>query len=84
MALGVVLRLSATTLLLGFFLPAHATVNYANDFIDPTIVLSGSLNYTTGYAQQTVLLWAKQLAASGPWCTTNHLGFRWGRIQLMP
>ena len=56
---AVVLALSAAS--------AHAFTNYANDFIDPQIILSKDFSNITVMAQETIVNWADQLAAMGPW-----------------
>lgn len=42
-------------------------VSYDNDFVDPKYVLSKSFNTSTAASQQTIVEWADQLAAQGPW-----------------
>ncbi|KAF7972128.1 hypothetical protein HWV62_18852 [Athelia sp. TMB] len=59
--------LSALTLapaVLGF-------TDYANDFPDPTYVLSKDFNTSTTGAQATIVAWADDLAAQGPWSVMN-------------
>jgi len=42
-------------------------VSYDNDFVDPTYILSKAFNTSTAASQQTIVDWADQLAAQGPW-----------------
>ena len=58
-------RLSFTVF--SFATLGRAYINYANDFIDPTYVLSKSFSATTVPAQQTILAWAEQSTEGGPW-----------------
>lgn len=45
--------------------------DYANDFVDPTYVLSKDFNTSTAAAQSTIVAWADGLAADGPWSVMN-------------
>jgi hypothetical protein len=45
----------------------HSLFNYANVFVDPNYVLSKNYSHTTFYAQQTILRWADDSTAGGPW-----------------
>lgn len=66
-----------TTLLLALFIliPAAFCVvsyeSYDNDFVDPNYILSKSFNISTSGAQQTIVSWADELAAQGPWSVMN-------------
>ena len=62
--------LSAASVLLSHLVPTHAitVTSYANDFIDPQYALSKDFSNTTIEAQDTILSWARILAAQGPWC----------------
>ena len=40
---------------------------YANDFIDPNDILSKTLGDHTSRARETIVEWARVLAAQGPW-----------------
>ena len=40
---------------------------YANDFIDPNDILTKTLGDHTARARESVVEWAKTLAAKGPW-----------------
>ena len=42
-------------------------VSYDNDFVDPNYVMSKSFNASTAGSQQSIVEWADQLAAQGPW-----------------
>ena len=42
--------------------------DYANDFPDPSYVVSKDFNTSTAGAQATIVAWADDLAAQGPWC----------------
>ncbi|EIN14695.1 chondroitin AC/alginate lyase [Punctularia strigosozonata HHB-11173 SS5] len=67
------MRVSA--FLLCIWLAAVPTVlsltSYANDFIDPSYVVSKSFNSTTAEAQESIVEWAIQLAEFGPWSVLN-------------
>ncbi|KAH9929064.1 chondroitin AC/alginate lyase [Epithele typhae] len=52
-------------------LSASAFTSYANDFIDPKIILSNGLSNLTIEAQETIVEWAEDLAAAGPWNVTS-------------
>ena len=61
--------LSATALsVLVLSTPVLSFTSYANDFIDPNTILSKDFSNVTAEAQETIMLWADQLAAKGPWC----------------
>ena len=67
--------LSATALsVLVLSTPVLSFTSYANDFIDPNIILSKDFSNVTAEAQETILLWADQLAAKGPWCESSCFG----------
>ena len=57
---------------------AHAFTNYANDFIDPAIILGDHSNVTVE-AQATIIQWAEALAEEGPWSTYSVSFFASGR-----
>ena len=40
---------------------------YANDFIDPDDILTKTLGDHTARARESIIDWAKALAAKGPW-----------------
>ena len=48
-------------------LAAHAYTSYANDFIDPKLILDKEFSNITVEAQETIVEWADVLAAMGPW-----------------
>lgn len=52
-----------------FFSTINATSPraYANDFIDPNDILTKALGDHTSRAQESIVEWAKTLAAEGPW-----------------
>ena len=54
-------------------LGARAYTSYANDFIDPSIILSKDFSNITIEAQETVIEWADLLASQGPWSTYRPL-----------
>lgn len=63
-----------TTLFLSVLMLAPAVlciVSYDNDFVDPKYVISKSFNTSTAGSQQTIVEWADQLAAQGPWSVMN-------------
>jgi hypothetical protein len=45
----------------------HSLVSYANDFVDPDYIVSKAFSNYTVEAQSTVVQWADELAAQGPW-----------------
>ena len=48
---------------------AQGFTSYANDFFDPSIVVQQSAtNSTRVLAQDTIIQWAEDLSAQGPWC----------------
>ena len=51
-----------------YWAPAvHSFYSYDNDFIPPQYFLSKNWSNTTLEAQQTILAWAEETAAKGPW-----------------
>ena len=40
---------------------------YANDFVDPDVILAGNFGDYTQQAQQTIISWAETFALDGPW-----------------
>ena len=44
--------------------------SYDNDLIEPGYVLGKNWNATTVVAQESIVQWADQLAAQGPWCAS--------------
>jgi len=46
---------------------ANYSLAYANDFVDPDWFLKKEFGAHTSKAQVSVLAWAKDLAAKGPW-----------------
>ncbi|KAJ3476475.1 hypothetical protein NLI96_g11133 [Meripilus lineatus] len=49
----------------------HSFYSYDNDFIPPQYFLSKNWSNTTLEAQQTILAWAEETAAKGPWSVMN-------------
>ena len=47
----------------------HSLTSYANDFIDPNYILGNKFPPNTAIAQKTIVKWADQYAALGPWST---------------
>lgn len=45
--------------------------DYANDFVDPGYVLLKDFNTSTAAAQASIVDWANDLAAQGPWSVMN-------------
>ncbi|KII91574.1 hypothetical protein PLICRDRAFT_105018 [Plicaturopsis crispa FD-325 SS-3] len=45
--------------------------SYANDFVDPDYILARSFNETTTAAQQSIIQWADEYTAKGPWSVMN-------------
>ncbi len=62
--------LTAASLLHLHIGPARAitVTSYANDFVDPKYVLAKDFTNFTIEAQDTIVAWAEELAAQGPWC----------------
>ncbi|KAH9947891.1 chondroitin AC/alginate lyase [Amylocystis lapponica] len=58
-------------ILLGSLRLGTCVTSYANDFVDPRYVLSRTFSPNTVEAQKTIVLWADQLAAKGPWSVMN-------------
>ncbi|KAI0827307.1 chondroitin AC/alginate lyase [Trametes gibbosa] len=52
-------------------LPVHSLTSYANDFVDPSLVLARNFSNVTIEAQATIYQWAQDLAREGPWTVTN-------------
>lgn len=52
---------------------AVAVTSYANDFVDPAYIIAGNFSASTETAQATVISWAKELAAEGPWSELHSL-----------
>ena len=46
---------------------APVYVAYANDFISPDDILTKSFGDHTASARESIIEWAKSLAAEGPW-----------------
>ena len=73
-------NLGALLLVLGA-LPTvvHALTSYANDFVDPDYIVGRSFPANTVIAQNTIVQWADQYAALGPWSasllTSSHESF---------
>ncbi|KAM5536812.1 hypothetical protein V8D89_009530 [Ganoderma adspersum] len=51
--------------------PVLSFTSYANEFVDPDLILAKNFRNTTVEAQKTILEWADELAAEGPWSVTN-------------
>lgn len=50
----------------------HSLTDYANDFLNPTDILTK--NYTNTYsAQKTIIQWAAASAVGGPWSTSRNM-----------
>lgn len=64
------LALAAATFYLTILPGVHSYTSYSNDFVDPTLILSKSFPPTTIDAQQTIISWADELLAQGPWSTS--------------
>ena len=48
---------------------AQSFTSYANDFFDPSIVVQQSAtNSMRVLAQETIIQWAEDISAQGPWC----------------
>ena len=54
-----------------FFSTINAASNlpraYANDFLDPNVILNKVHGEHTSRAQESIIEWAKALAVKGPW-----------------
>lgn len=46
-------------------------MSYANDFVDPDFIVKGNFGNNTLAAQNTIIEWAKETAAGGPWAVTD-------------
>jgi hypothetical protein len=46
-----------------------AAASYANVFVDPNFIVARHFANNTLAAQQTIVSWAQELAAQGPWST---------------
>ncbi len=57
--------------LLALSAPVLSFTSYANEFVDPDLILAKAFPNTTVEAQKTILEWAEELAAEGPWCTSH-------------
>lgn len=51
----------------------HSLTNYANDFINPSYVLSKNFTDTTLPARNTIIQWANDSIAGGPWSTLHFI-----------
>lgn len=49
-------------------------ITYANTFFDPTSIVEKKYNSSTAAAQSSIIQWADELAAEGPW---GRLSFAW-------
>ncbi|KAF9781242.1 chondroitin AC/alginate lyase [Thelephora terrestris] len=49
----------------------YSLTSYANDFVDPNYILGRNFPANTAIAQKTILKWADQYAALGPWSVMN-------------
>ena len=45
----------------------HSLTSYANDFVDPDYIVGKKFPANTVIAQKTIVQWADQYAALGPW-----------------
>ncbi|KAJ7507089.1 chondroitin AC/alginate lyase [Mycena galericulata] len=70
-----IFSLSLSVLIQSPFEFVHADVlpftNYANDFVDPDYIAAGKFANTTEGAQESIISWAEELSAWGPWSVTN-------------
>jgi hypothetical protein len=48
-----------------------AATSYANVFVDPDFIVARQFPNNTLAAQQTIVSWAQELAAEGPWSTSK-------------
>ena len=63
-------KLSVLSLALGVLPTAvYSLTNYANDFVDPDYIVGKKFPANTAIAQRTIVRWADQYAAFGPWST---------------
>ncbi|KAF8643337.1 hypothetical protein AX16_009066 [Volvariella volvacea WC 439] len=53
---------------------ANALTSYANDWVDPGYILAGGFGDNTRGARGTIVDWARELAAEGPWSVMNKTG----------
>ncbi|KAI1792432.1 chondroitin AC/alginate lyase [Ganoderma leucocontextum] len=51
--------------------PVLSFTSYANEFVDPNLILAKKFPNITIEAQETIFEWAEELAATGPWSVTN-------------
>jgi len=47
----------------------HSLTSYANDFVDPDYIAGKQFPANTVIAQKTIVQWANEYAALGPWST---------------
>jgi hypothetical protein len=59
------------TIALSFPFVLSAT-SYDNDFVSPDLILGQQFDSRFAGAQETVVQWAEELAAQGPWCKTQR------------
>ncbi|KAI0634347.1 chondroitin AC/alginate lyase [Trametes polyzona] len=52
-------------------LPVRSLTSYANDFVDPSLILGRDFSNVTVEAQATIFEWANELAKEGPWTVMN-------------
>ena len=63
------LLLLTVTLFFPFVLGA---TSYDNDFVNPDLIVGKQFESRFAGAQETVIQWAEELAAQGPWCKTQY------------
>lgn len=55
---------------------AQDWVSFDNDWINPDVFLQKDFNETTVHAQMTIVNWADNLSAQGPWCASIFHHYR--------
>lgn len=60
----------------------HSYTSYANDFVDPNLILSKSFSPITIDAQKTIISWADELSTQGPWSTPHMKLAHWLKILI--
>ncbi len=62
----------------------RAFVSYANDFVDPDFIVKGNFGENTRAAQNTIVEWAKESAAGGPWGMLRAFVITWIVVHTLP
>lgn len=76
---------AARLLVLGVLPTAvHSLTSYANDFVNPDYIVGRKFPSNTVVAQKTIIQWADQYAAMGPWseCFAPSIGSQRGLLVV--